>query len=192
MRRQHLTKQHGIDEEVYIALFEGGKCKQLTNCQLCSRDCLDLTRHLRQCHSNLGKAEYLEKVKDCPDDSSAGGSNFACRLLGCGSTFAKSHQLLMHVKMDHSGGTEEEMESIWKMAMEELFSSKCSGASMPCAICGHLLNSRCIHTFLIGLRLKNVRSSLWQHVTRRHKTSWEDYIEEYGDPSTEVSLFSKT
>ena len=192
LRRQHLTKQHGIDEEVYIALFEGGNCKQLTNCQLCSRDCVDLTRHLRQCHSNLGKAEYLEKVKDCPDDSSAGGSNFACRLPGCGSTFAKSHQLLMHVKMDHSGGTEEEMESIWKMALEELFSSKCSGASMPCAICGHLLNARCIHTFLIGLRLKNVRSSLWQHVTRRHKISWEDYIEEYGDPSTEVSLFSKT
>ena len=133
------------------------------------------------------------RVPDCPDDSSAEVSNFACRHPGCGSTFAKSHQLLMHVKMDHSGGTEEEMESIWKMAMEELFSSKCSGASMPCAICGHLLNARCIHTSLIfGLRLKNVRSSLWQHVTRRHKISWEDYIEEYGDPSTEVSSFSQS
>ena len=31
------------------------------------------------------------------------------------------------------------------------------------------------------------RSSLWQHVTRRHKVSWEDYIEEHGDPATEVN-----
>ena len=41
--------------------------------------------------------------------------------------------------MDHNGGTEEEMESTWKMAKEELFSSKCSGASMPCTICGEMV-----------------------------------------------------
>ena len=34
----------------------------------------------------------------------------------------------------------------------------------------------------------NVRSSLWQHVRHRHKVSWEDYIEEHGDPTTEVCL----
>ena len=79
------------------------------------------------------------RFPDCPDDSSAGVSNFACRHPGCGSTFAKSHQFLMHVKMDHNGGTEEEMESTWKMAKEELFTSKCSGASMPCTICGEMV-----------------------------------------------------
>ena len=50
-----------------------------------------------------------------------------------------------------------------------------------------------VHSYFLNWpEIENVRSSLWQHVTRRHKTSWEDYIEEYGDPSTEVSLFSKT
>ena len=37
-----------------------------------------------------------------------------------------------------------------------------------------------------NLHLLNVRSSLWQHVRHRHKVSWEDYIEEHGDPTTEV------
>ena len=143
LRRQHLTKQHGIDDEVYVALFEGGKCKELTTCRLCSRDCLDLARHLRQCHSNLGRAEYLERCKDCPVDTSVEVSSLRCRLPGCGLTFAKPHQLLMHVKVNHDrDGTEEEKEARWKAAMEELSSSKCSGASMPCAICGHLLNAR--------------------------------------------------
>ena len=177
LRRQHLTKQHAIDEEVYVALFEGGNCQELTTCRLCFRDCLDLARHLRQCHSNLGKAEYLEKCQDCPLDSNNEVSNLCCRLPGCGLTFAKQHQLLMHVKVYHKDGTKEENEVRWKVALEEISSSKCSGASMPCAICGHLLNAR---------------SSLWQHVTRGHKVSWEEYIEEYGDPTTEVclSLFS--
>ena len=143
LRRQHLTKQHGIDEEVYVALFEGGKCQKLTTCRLCSRDCLDLTRHLRQCHSNLGRAEYLERCKDCPVDLSAVKPSLHCSLSGCGLTFAKPHQLLMHVKMEHNrDGTEEEKEERWKSALEELSSSKCSSASMPCALCGHLLNAR--------------------------------------------------
>ena len=142
LRRQHLTKQHGIDEEVYVALFEGGKCQQLTTCRLCSRDCLDLARHLRQCHSNLGRAEYLERCKDCPLDLSVGASSLPCLQPGCRLTFAKSHQLLMHVKVDHRDGTEEEKEARWKAALEELSSSKCSNASMPCALCGHLLNAR--------------------------------------------------
>ena len=173
LRRQHLTKQHGIDDEVYVALFEGGKCRELTTCRLCSRDCLDLQRHLRQCHSNLGTAEYFERCKDCPPDTSAKELSLCCHLPGCGSTFAKSHQLLMHVRVDHKDGTEEEKESRWKTAVEELSSSKCSGASMPCALCGHLLNAR---------------SSLWQHVIRRHKISWEEYVEENGDPTTEVCV----
>ena len=142
LRRQHLRKQHGIDEEVYVALFEGGKCRELTTCRLCSRDCLDLARHLRQCHSNLGTAEYFDKCKDCLPDTSVGVSNLTCRLPGCSLTFAKSHQLLMHVKVNHNDGTEEEKESRWKTAMEELSNSKCSVASMPCALCGHLLNAR--------------------------------------------------
>ena len=143
LRRQHLTKQHGIDEEVYVALFEGGKCWELTTCRLCFRDCLDLARHLRQCHSNLGTAEYFEKCKACPLDTSVEVSNFPCRLPGCSLTFAKPHQLLMHVKVNHTDGTEEEKESRWKAALEELSSSKCSAASMSCALCGHLLNARC-------------------------------------------------
>ena len=48
-----------------------------------------------------------------------------------------------------------------------------------------------VHSYFLNWpEIENVRSSLWQHVTRRHKISWEDFIEEYGDPSTEVSLFS--
>ena len=142
LRRQHLTKRHGIDDEIYVALFEGGKCREPITCRLCSRDCLDLARHLRQCHSNLGTAEYFEKCKDCPLDTSVEASSLPCRLHGCGLTFAKPHQLLMHVRVDHKNGTEEEKEARWKAALEELSSSKCSGASMPCALCGHLLNAR--------------------------------------------------
>merc|ERR1719447_1877581 len=86
--------------------------------------------------------------------------------------------------MDHSGGTEEEIESIWKMAMEELFSSKCSGASMPCAICGHLLNARSSlwqHVIwqckLCGERMKHERNNVKHHLEHRHFLNWAEYQE---------------
>lgn len=173
--KQHLrSKLHRIEEEVYTAIYqpwgEGEEQVEVATCGLCDRDCLALGRHLRQCHGSMGRKEYLHQVELRTDRQEKPEPRLSCPLTPCRAAFDRDHRLLLHVRWQHGDRTVEELAAAWAEAERRISSCKRSSLSLPCGMCGYVLASR---------------SAFWGHVTKRHGTAWEDYLETYGDPGSE-------
>lgn len=129
---------------------------------------------MRLCHNSMGKKEYDREVQRRPvdeTDTKEDELKLNCPSPQCKLQFDKDHRLLFHVRIEHRDGDPEENNLLWEKAKNVITLNKRSAASLECAVCNYVLDSR---------------GSFWSHVTKRHGIPWEQYLEQHGMPERKM------
>ena len=168
-RKQHLTRIHNIDPEVYQMYVNkrqmGEQVPDLVNCKMCNRLCFELEKHVKLAH----KIDF-EEYELMEDQERSTDGEYSCYVSDCSQRFKKEADLLVHIDIKHANEDEKEKMKVKNSILRKSEASKIS-SKLLCKICGASYSSR---------------SSLWGHVTRTHSLTWQDYETSYGHVEDDI------
>jgi len=132
---------------------------------------MNLPRHLKMSHKTVRQVEY-DLIPTHSDELNSDSRSLTC-YFKCNEVFSKEMDLLVHIKLKHSGeGVEEISKANIEAAEQSEF--KTPSASIWCELCDSTLSGR---------------SSFWMHITRKHKMPFKDYEAEFGKVVTDSEPF---